>query len=86
MIRENDGRVLSAEGIDIYMRHLREQERSAATISKYACDLKMVMRHFAGKELTKDALIRWKDGLKEKYAATSVNTMIAALNGFQKFM
>ncbi len=86
MIQENDGRVLSAEGIDIYMRHLREQERSAATISKYACDLEMVRRHFAGKELTKDALIRWKEGLKEKYAATSVNTMIAALNGFLKFM
>ncbi len=86
MIQENDGRVLSAEGIDIYMRHLREQERSAATISKYACDLEMVRRHFAGKELTKDALIHWKEGLKEKYAATSVNTMIAALNGFLKFM
>ncbi len=61
MMKENDVRVLSAEGIDAYMRHLREQERSAATISKYACDLEMVRRYFAGRGLTKEALIHWKE-------------------------
>ncbi len=86
MIEQNIGRILNAGAIDNYMRHLREQERSSGTILKYAHDLTMIMSHFSGKELTKDALIHWKENLKEKYAAATVNTIIAALNGFLKFM
>ncbi len=52
----------------------------------YIHDLGVVMEYFNGVELTKAALIDWKNQLTEQYAAASVNTILAALNGFLNFM
>ena len=40
--------------------------------------------YFAGAELTKTDLIRWKDTSVEKYATATVNSILAAVNGFLK--
>ncbi len=65
-----------------YLAHLREQERSPATVRKYAHDLKTLRDFLAEKELTKTTLIEWKQTLLERFAPASVNAMLAAVNGY----
>lgn len=79
-------RSLTKEVIENYTSALREDEKSSATITKYSHDLNMAAEYFDGAELTKSALIEWKDLLVEKYAAASVNSILAAVNGFLKHM
>jgi len=83
---QTSNRVLTQEQISYYTTYLQEQEKCAATVKKYAHDLTMVENFLHGAEITKSALIEWKNHLVEKYAVASVNTIIAALNSFLKFM
>ena len=77
---------ITVEGIQKYIDFLCENERSAATVEKYRHDL-CVLRAFAdGRELTKTLLIEWKRALIGRYAPATVNTMLAAANGFVRFM
>lgn len=64
-----------------------EDEKSEATISKYLRDLKAFME-WMGEETSvcKETVIRYKEYLTRKYAVTSVNSMLAAVNSFFKRM
>lgn len=86
MYEAQEARSLTNETIVRYSCYLRENEKSSATILKYIHDLNLVAAYFNEKELTKAALIEWKDALIEKYAAATVNSILAALNGFLKYM
>ena len=77
---------LTADHIRRYAGHLREQERSAATIQKYLHDLSALLGWLGGGALTKAALIEWKEELVAAYAPATVNSMLAAVNGFLAFM
>lgn len=79
-------RTLTKEVIKSYRTALQEDEKSQATVDKYVHDLNMAAEYFAGEELTKPALVGWKDTLVEKYAAASVNSILAALNSFLRYM
>ena len=78
--------VLTQALIRKYAAYLREQERSAATIQKYTHDLTALCRDLNGAPMTKARLIEWKQRLTGQYAPASVNTMLAAVNGFLAFM
>lgn len=78
--------VLTAPHIGRYVQHLREQERAANTIQKYTRDLKALLAWLDGRPLTKAALIAWKEDLSASYAPASVNSMLAAVNGYLAFM
>jgi len=82
----NEELILTPSIIQRYLTHLREQERSAATIQKYAHDLAALCEYLSGRPVTKSLLIDWKQSLVEKYAPASVNSMLAAANGFLAFM
>lgn len=56
-----------------------------ANISKYTHDLTILCDALPDGKLTKSALIGWKESLTKQYAAASVNTMLAAVNGFLAF-
>ena len=78
--------VINEEMTEEYLTYQREQERSQATLQKYKHDLNALLMEFLkGKELTKTAQISWKD-LISKYAPASVNAMLAAMNGYVKYM
>ena len=77
---------LTADHIRRYADYLREQERSAATIQKYLHDLSALLGWLGGGALTKAALIEWKEELVAAYAPATVNSMLAAVNGFLAFM
>lgn len=69
-----------------YAGHLREQERSPATIQKYLRDLSGLLAWLDGAPVTKGALIAWKEALTAAHAPATVNSMLAAVNGFLRFM
>lgn len=79
-------RALTHKVIEDYSTFLQENEKRPATVLKYIHDLGMAAAYFDGRELTKSALIAWKDALIEKYATATVNSILAALNGFLKHM
>ena len=72
--------------IRIYAAHLREQERSPATIQKYTHDLSALLEYLQGGALTKAALIGWKEELAAAHTPATVNSMLAAVNGFLRYM
>ena len=83
---QNENDILTQEHIEEYAAHLREQERAENTVQKYRSDLAALRRWLGGRPLAKLVLIQWKEHLALTYAATSVNSMLAALNGLLQFM
>ena len=77
---------LTAGHIQHYATYLQEQERAGATIQKYLHDLTTLLDFLGGAPLTKTALIEWKTRLIEVHAPATVNSMLAAVNGFLSFM
>lgn len=79
-MRKKETQKITPELIGRFARYLQEQEKSRATIQKYTRDLTILCAHLRGEALTKAALIGWKEHLAGKYAAASVNSMLAAAN------
>ena len=71
--------------INKYAAYLREQERAAATVEKYVHDLTTLSAFLAGQAITKGLLLEWKEDLIGRYTPASVNTKLAAVNGFLSF-
>ena len=69
-----------------YADYLREQERAPATIQKYVHDLTALLGWLGGAPVTKAALIAWKEELTAAHAPATVNSMLAAVNGFLNWM
>lgn len=69
--------------IDRFLEKLREDEKAKATIEKYTRDVR-VFYTFVGEtgKVDKSVMIRYKDYLTDRYAAVSVNSMLAAVNVF----
>lgn len=86
MEQEQENRRITEREIADFGIYLQEQERSPATVQKYAHDVRAVADFLDGADLTKPELIAWKDQLAQRYAPASVNAMLAALNSFLDFM
>ena len=71
--------------IEKYTACLKENERSAATVARYAHALRALYAFAADVPLTKAAPVAWKEQLAGLYAPATVNTMLAA-SGFVRFM
>ena len=71
--------------IEKYINHLMEEEKSVATLKKYRHDLNELHNYLQGMLLTKSILIEWKKYLIEKYAPSTVNSMLIAVNGYLRF-
>jgi len=84
-MHQTKSREMTPELIKRFAAYLREQEKSAATIEKYTRDLARLYEFLQGRPVTKSALIDWKESLTKQYAATSVNTMLAAVNTLWDF-
>lgn len=78
-------RIIRLRKIKEYEVYLMEQEKSLLTIKKYIQDLKRMYEYFGDKELSKISLIEWKNVLTKSYSSSSVNTILAAANGFLEF-
>lgn len=78
---------LTREHIDAYCLSLLADERAAGTISKYRRDLTAFARWLDGRAVTKESATAWKACLLNRdYAPRTINSMLAALNSFFRFM
>lgn len=83
---QTENHILTQEAIEQYIAYLREQERADNTVNKYKHDMDTLYKWLDGGALTKGKMIEWKEHLVAAYAAASVNSMLAAVNGFLDFM
>ncbi len=74
-------RMITADTQQRYREHLQLLERSTATVEKYLRDVRAFARFAQGQTITKETVIAYKTRLRERYAARSVNSMLASLNG-----
>lgn len=80
-------RRLSAEKYQGFWRYLVEEELTRETIQKYKRDLSAFAAWYGDGEITKELSGKWKEHLLQRgYAPTTVNSMLAAINRFFKFM
>ncbi|MFR9543392.1 MAG: site-specific integrase, partial [Rikenellaceae bacterium] len=74
------------EVLNRYKIHLHEEERSQNTIQKYLRDLRTFLVFTDGQELSKLVVLSFKEHLITAYAPASVNSMLAAVNGFLEWL
>ena len=82
-----DDRIITEAHLTAYARHLRQAERSPATVEKYLRDAGAFARWLSGRPVTKELAAGWKAYRREQgYSPVSVNVMLAALNGLFRFL
>jgi len=72
--------------IEQFMTHLRENEKSPVTVEKYERDVRAFAAFAGERALTRELVLAYKEALTEQYAVASVNSMLAALNGFLQYL
>ena len=78
---------ITAEQISDYAVYLKNEDRSAGTREKYLRDIKNFARFLGSHSLNREMTIAWRDELiNGQYASVTVNSMIAALNGFLHYI
>lgn len=66
-----------------FKKNMKTEEKSQATIEKYLRDTKQFLEELGeGSEITKDRVIAYKESLAERYAVTSANSKVVAVNCF----
>lgn len=77
---------LTAGQIAAYSAYLRQEERAEGTIEKYLRDLAAFTSWLGENAVTREAPVQWKNHLLSlRYAPVTINSMLAALNGFFQF-
>lgn len=69
-----------------FKRHLKAEEKSAATVEKYLRDIRCFCDFLADRQISKEETISYKEYLTQRYAPASVNSMLVALNCFLRFI
>ena len=68
-----------------FREYLFNEEKAITTIEKYIQDVVVFMTWMSGAEVTKMAVLEYKQELTEKYAPASVNAKLSSLNSFFVF-
>lgn len=69
-----------------YLLYLKQSEKSISTCKQYCRDIEHFLIWLGNKQLIKDKVILYKDMLIKEYCPASVNTKLAAVNGFLDFL
>jgi site-specific recombinase XerD len=70
-----------------FENNLRREEKSGATQEKYLRDVRSFFVYAGSSEITKELVVAWKKNLVESgYAVRSINSMLASINSFLKFV
>lgn len=79
--------LLTNEMLNAFAQHLRQEEKSEATIQKYIRDVNRFAEFARGQEVTKEVVIRYKhELLASGYAPRSINSMLASINSLFLFL
>ena len=73
--------------IERFREYLLSEERSAGTVEKYVRDVRAFCAWLGGAALEKESAAGWKEHLlKEDYAPVTINSMLAAVNCWFRFL
>ncbi len=78
---------MTAQQILDYGKALAREERAGHTIEKYLHSVRQFHAWLAGRPVTKETVTSWKEWLcQEGNAPGTVNTALAALHGFFRYI
>lgn len=77
--------VVTKAAIASYLQFLKIQEKSKGTLEKYQRELLDLAKYLAGKKVTREDLVVWKEELEKRYSPAGVNGRLVAANGFFSF-
>ncbi len=81
------GSSMITSNLSDFLQYLCREERSAGTREKYLRDIHAFAVWLGEKEVTKQNVLDWKAHLQqENYAPATINSMLAAVNAFFRFM
>lgn len=84
--RNRDDHVLTEEKIREFYAYLQREEKQKATVEKYVRNIRFFAVWLDGRGITKETAAQWKEHLQEeRYAPSTVNSKLAALNRFLNF-
>ncbi len=78
-------KMINTQMLACFEEHLKSEERSERTIEKYMRDVRAFLLYLRDEPLDRERVLDYKSKLKETYAITSANSMLAALNAFFRF-
>lgn len=79
-------RSITIRKIRTFRDYLYEDEKSENTVEKYMRDLRVFWDYVGERVISKSIVLEYKEMLKNKYAIASVNSMLAALNKFFRYI
>ena len=81
------GKILTRNQIAAFAVYLKSEEKSENTIEKYIRDVRAFAAYMGNAEITKEAVIAYKNKLlSESYAVRSINSMVASINSLFAFL
>ncbi|MCI7473197.1 MAG: site-specific integrase [Clostridiales bacterium] len=76
-------RMITAELLGCFEQHLREEERSGATLEKYLREVRQFAAWLSGAQVSKAAVAQWKEYLLScRYHPSTINGKLTALDRF----
>lgn len=76
---------ITRQMIEAYRQELQKREKSEATQEKYIRDVSRFYRWLNHQEISKEAVIEYKQSLVGEYQVSSLNSMLISINGFLGF-
>jgi len=78
---------LTTEQVAGFIQHLKNEERVSGTLEKYQRDVVHFSQWLEGRSVTKELALEWKEHLREAgYQPVTVNSMLAVINSFFRFV
>lgn len=78
-------RKITRHMLEQFSASLSENEKSEQTVEKYLRDVRCFVQFADGRHINKEMILEYKSKLERRYAVSSANSMIAALNAFFRF-
>lgn len=82
---EFENNTLIIKKMSNYCVFLLREEKAQSTIDKYIRDLKMFYLYLSDRPISKEIVVAYKEELKQQYATSSINSMLASLNHYFDF-
>ena len=81
------GKILTSNQIAAFAVYLKSEEKSENTIEKYIRDVRAFSAYAGNSEITKEAVLSYKNKLLSAgYAVRSINSMVASINSLFAFL
>ena len=85
--KHTEGKALNNHNTDAFVKYLRNEEKSDATVEKYTRDVACFLQSIGEREPDRESVLDYKKHLIDSgYAVRSINSMLASLNCWFAFL